>query len=144
MRLVVDANVIISSLIKKGVSFEVFALNSIQNRFEFVAPDLMLSEVQKHKGDLLNETRLPADIFSDAMDFLFEQINIVPAQEFKEFLPKTRELLSSHAKDVPYVALALKLDCPIFSGDKMLKKASPVRILSPRELLDSLTGRGGP
>jgi predicted nucleic acid-binding protein len=71
---------------------------------------------------------------------LFEEINIVPAEEFKEFVPKAEKMLSGHIKDVPYLALALKLECPIFSGDKVLKRLSPVRVFSPRELLDSLLG----
>ena len=33
-------------------------------------------------------------------------------------------------------ALALKLNCPVFSGDKGLKKQTKVKIISPRELLD--------
>jgi predicted nucleic acid-binding protein len=38
---------------------------------------------------------------------LFEEINIVPAEEFKEFVPKAEKMLSGHIKDVPYLALAL-------------------------------------
>ncbi len=37
MFLVVDANVVISSLVKKGVTFEVFILNHILKKFEFAA-----------------------------------------------------------------------------------------------------------
>jgi len=140
MRLVVDANVVVSSLLRSGVPFKVFALNSLLNRFEFVAPDLLISETEKHKKELLRETKLPRDIFFDTMDFLVEEISIVPAEEFKEFVPMAEKMLSKHIKDVPYLALALKLNCPIFSGDKVLKRLSPVRVCPPRELLDSLLG----
>ncbi|MGB7532846.1 MAG: PIN domain-containing protein [Halobacteriota archaeon] len=64
----------------------------------------------------------------------------VPFKEIKEFVPKAEKMLSGHLKDVPYLALALKLECPIFSGDKVLKRLSPVRVCSPRELLDTLLG----
>lgn len=46
-------------------------------------------------------------------------------------------MLEGHEKDVPYVALALKLDCKIFSGDKILKSFIPDKIITPKELLDS-------
>ena len=140
MRLVVDANVVVSSLLRGGVPFKVFALNSSLNRFEFLAPDFLLSETEKHKEELIRETKLPEDIFFDTMSFLFEEVNIVPAEEFKEFVPKAKKMLSGHIKDVPYLALALKLGCPIFSGDKVLKRLSPIRVFSPRELMDSLLG----
>ncbi|RJS69154.1 hypothetical protein CW713_05800 [Methanophagales archaeon] len=51
-----------------------------------------------------------------------------------EFIPKAKRLLSTHPKDVPYLALALKFNCPIFSGDKTLKRLSPVKVLSPKEV----------
>lgn len=140
MRLVVDANVVVSSLLRGGVPFKVFALNSSLNRFEFLAPDFLLSETEKHKEELIRETKLPEDIFFDTMSFLFEEVNIVPAEEFKEFVPKAKKMLSGHIKDVPYLALALKLGCPIFSGDKVLKRLLPIRVFSPRELMDSLLG----
>jgi len=139
MRFVVDVNVVISSLMKDGISFKVFSLNSILQKFEFIAPDFFMSEISKHKEELLHKSKLPEEVFFDTMDFLFEQINIVPAEEFKEFVPQAEKVLSNHMKDVPYVALALKLDCPIFSGDKILKNLSPVKVCSPRELFDLLT-----
>lgn len=144
MRLVVDANVIVSSLLRGGVPFKVFALNSLLNRFEFVAPDFLISETEKHKKELLRETKLPNNIFFDTMDFLVEEISIVPAEEFKESVPMAEKMLSKHIKDVPYLALALKLNCPIFSGDKVLKRLSPVRVCSPRELPDSLLSLTSP
>ena len=62
----------------------------------------------------------------------------IPFKVFKEFVPRAEKILSGHIKDVPYLVLALKLECPIFSGDKVLKRLSPVRVFSPRELMDSL------
>lgn len=141
MRVVVDANVIISSLLAGGVSFRVFALNSILNKFEFLAPDLLISETEKHTTELLEETKLSKDTFFGTMNFLFEEIDVVPKEEFQEFVPEAEKMLSKHLKDVPYVALALKLNCPIFSGDKVLRRLSPVRVYKPRELLDILLGR---
>ncbi len=140
MRLVVDANVVVSSLLRRGVPFKVFAFNSFLNKFEFVAPDFLISETEKHKERLLEETELSKDIFFDTIDFLFENINTVAAGEFKEFVPEAKKMLSEHLKDVPYLALALKLNCPILSGDKKLRILSPVRVFSSRELLDSFLG----
>jgi len=68
MIFVVDANVVISCIIKRAITFDVFLLNSV----------------------------------------------------------------------LPYLALALKFECPIFSGDRTLKRLTPVKVLSPREVLKLL------
>lgn len=39
MLLVVDANVVFSCLVKKGVTYMVFFLNSLTKIFEFIAPE---------------------------------------------------------------------------------------------------------
>ena len=112
MELVVDVNVILSSLLTKGDSFRVFALNDLFNKFNFVAPEFLLKELEKHKEKFLKRSGLLRQEFEEVLEFLLEQITFVPKSEFSEFLPKAKESLSKHLKDVPYVALALKLECP--------------------------------
>jgi predicted nucleic acid-binding protein len=41
-------------------------------------------------------------------------------------------------KDTHYVALALKLNCPIWSNDTDLKKQNKVKIYNTKELLEEL------
>jgi len=136
--LVVDANVIVSCLVNKGVAFDVFLLNSIFEKFEFVAPEFLLVEIEKHREELYKETKLSRDEFDELVEFLTGEITVIPSSHFLEFLPQARKLLAEHSKDAPYVALALRLNCPIFSGDKVLKQLSPVKVLSPREVLELL------
>ncbi|MBU4070441.1 MAG: hypothetical protein KJ646_05655 [Nanoarchaeota archaeon] len=135
MELVIDVNVVLSSLLTKGDSFKVFALNNLFNKFNFVAPEFLLRELEKHKEEFLKRSKLSKQEFEEILEFLLEQITFIPKSEFSEFLPKAKTLLSKHLKDVPYLALALKLNCSIFSGDKTLRKLSPIEILSPKEML---------
>ena len=69
---------------------------------------------------------------------MVEEITIVPSSQFIEFIPEARTILSEHPKDVPYLALALKFECPISSGDRTLKRLFPVKVLLPREVLKLL------
>lgn len=138
MKVIVDVNVLVSSLLNKGVPFNVFFFNSLMNKFEFVAPEFLLTEFEKHEQRLINETKFSEKEFEELKNFLLRSIIFIPSQEFSEYLPKARELLSENVKDVPYVALALKLNASIFSGDKALKKCMPNKVLSPREMLDIL------
>lgn len=140
MLIVVDVNVVLSSLLGKGDSFNVFAINRVFNKFEFVAPEFLLIELEKHKEEIFSRSKLPKDEFNDVLEFILKQITFIPKSHFSDCLPEAKSLLAKHLKDVQYLALALKLKCPIFSGDKTLKdllseQASSVEVLPPRELL---------
>lgn len=144
MLLVVDANIVLSSLYSKDVAYDVFVWNKVFKQFEFVAPEYMLFEVERKLSRLLSKSKLSKEVVTEALIFLKEEIRTIPAEEFREFLPKAAKVLRSHPKDVPYLALALALDCGIFSGDNKLKKLSPVKVYLPRELLAILLGNKAP
>ena len=57
MKLVVDANVIVSCLIKEGKSIELL-LNFL---FEIYAPEFVLKEISNHKYEILS---IPKDIYN--------------------------------------------------------------------------------
>ena len=133
MLFVVDVNAVFSALINKGNSFTVFEINKLFDKFEFVSPEFMLFELDSIMDKLLKLTNLSEEELSKTLSFIKEQITFIP---FSEFIDKLPEAIELNFKDSPYLALAIKLDCPIFSGDKGLKEQTKVKILSPRELLD--------
>src|SRR3989338_5232820 len=139
-KFVVDANVVISSLIIKGVPASVFSLNAILNKFEFVAPEFLLEEVKKHKSKALRFTKLSEQEFEEAYEFLIDEIIFISVGEFLQFLPEAKQL-APHDKDAQYVALSLAFNCPIFSGDKGLKKALPDKVITPSEAFNILSGK---
>ena len=134
--IVIDVNVVLSSLLNRGDSLNVFSLNSLFQKFNFVAPEFLLTEFDKHKEEILKRTKLSKDEFEDTINFIFEQISFIPIGEFNDNLPMANEILKEHYKDVQYVALALKLNCPIFSGDKVLRNLWSGRVLSPKEMIN--------
>ena len=135
MLLVIDVNVVFSSLIRKGNPFKVFEANNVIKRFEFVAPEFLFTEIKNRFDKILEETELSKEELSEIISFIKEQVEFIPSSEFLDKLP---EAIKINFKDSPYLALALKLDCPIFSGDKKLKEQSLVKVLPPRQLLDML------
>src|SRR3989344_1561869 len=136
-KFVVDANVVISSLINKGVTHSVFLFNSLLEKFEFVAPEFLLDEVKKHKSKALRLTKMSEQEFEDSYNFLIEEISFIPSDDFIKLLPKAKQL-APHDKDAPYIALSLALNCPIFSGDKGMLSSKDVKVFSPREMLSKL------
>lgn len=139
-RLVVDANVIISSLVNKGVTFSAFSLNVLQRRFEFIAPEFLLEEVKRHRSRILGVTKLSGREFEEVYRLFVGELTFIPLEEFIVFLPKAKKI-APHDKDVPYIALALALNCPLLSGDKGLKGLPGVKTISSRDLLDLLQNK---
>lgn len=137
MRLVVDSNVVFSALFNKGKSFEVFAANRLFKTFELVSTEFMFSEIGKRLDKLLSESKLTKEELSEVFSFIKNEINLISSSEFSDKLDEAKKL---NEKDSPYLALALKLNCPILSGDKGLTGQKMVKILPPSEALKLIYG----
>ncbi|MDI6654354.1 MAG: PIN domain-containing protein [Candidatus Hydrothermarchaeota archaeon] len=135
MLLVVDANIVFSALIKGGKTLDVFLLNKRVKKFEFVAPEYLLVEVEKHINEIAEKTKLSVDELEKLFGFLEKEIEFIPFEEFKDLHEKA-EQVSPDLDDVQYFALALKLSSAIWSNDKALKQQAVVKVFSTEELLN--------
>jgi len=135
MLLVIDPNVVISAILGMGNSSMVFSVNNIERRFDFVAPEFFIIELGKHTKKIATKTKLSFDEAKEALEFIVKQITFTPESQYKEKIAEAKEILKAHEKDTPYLALALKLNCKIFSGDKTLKKLFPDIVKNPQEIL---------
>lgn len=143
-----DANVVVSALLKKGVTFDVFLLNHIFRKFELVAPEFLMVEVERHRGELSRETKLSEDEFNEVMRFLMGEIDLIPSSQFADFLSKGKEI-SPDFKDFEYFALALNLSFLVKRLVKQLKEERemidwPVKLprASRRGRFDELKRKG--
>ena len=134
MLLVVDANVVFSVLIKGGKTLDIFVLNRANKRFEFVAPEFLMVEVEKHAREIIKKTGLSIEEIRKVLDFLEKEIDFISFEEFSEFSKKA-EQISPDPNDVQYFALALKLNGAIWSNDKALKTQFEVEVLSTGDLI---------
>ena len=134
--LVVDVNVIISSLLGEGNSLIVFKLNSILERYNFISPEFVLVEFNKHSSEIAKRSKLSIEESTKVMNFVSKQINLISDSTFIDKIPEARKILKEHEKDVPYLALALKKNCNVFSGDRVFKKLCPDKVKTPKELLE--------
>ena len=133
---VVDPNVIISAVMTRGNSSMVFSLNYIKNKFEFISPLFTYVELGKHSEKIARKTHIPLNEVKGALNFVMKQITFIGEEEYQDKLNEARQILKGHEKDVPYLALAIKLNCKIFSGDKILKQYCKEKIITPKEVLE--------
>ncbi len=65
------------------------------------------------------------------------QLKTFSLSEIKEFIEEG-SIVSPDPDDSEHFALALKLNCPIWSEDKLLKQQDKIEILNTKELLEKL------
>ena len=116
----VDTNLIFSALIPKASLIREILFES---NMSFYAPNFLISEIYKHKDKLLNSSKLTESEFYIYFNGIIERIKFI-----------TIDLIGIHSrqkaydlckdidiKDTPFVALAIDLGIPLWTGDKKLK-----------------------
>jgi predicted nucleic acid-binding protein len=128
MELVVDANILFAALIKDGATSEILF------KHKLYAPEFIFEEFKKYAEHIKNKTKRPEQEFEELLCTFERNITLVPKEEIDNFIEKA-EKTSPDAKDIPYLALAMKLNCALWSNDKELKKQDVVKIYSTHELI---------
>ena len=135
MLAVVDANELFSLLIRgTSESEEIF----VSNKLQLIAPEFMLIEFLNNKEEILSKTHRTEEEFSRLLSIFERRIKFIAQEEFNEFVPKALKLFPEHPKDMPYLALALKFNCPVWSEEKLLKKQSEAEVFNTKELFKKL------
>ena len=117
----------------QGKTFELI-FNSQINLF---APEYLTTEIEKHKQEILEKSSLSYSDFDTILSLISPQISFVSYRDFSS-LSQQAKSISPDKNDTEYFALALKLNCPIWSNDKRLKEQSEIRIYSTTELINLL------
>lgn len=135
--LVTDANVVFATLIARGGTLRIFVVNRILGKFRFVAPEYLFIEIHEHFDEILEKTKLSREEVEVVLNFIKEQIELIPFEEFEDKYDDV-ESISPGPDDIPYFALALKLNCAIWSNDRRLKGQDAVRVYTTREIIQIL------
>ena len=131
MKLVVDANILFSALIKEGLTAELL----ISDKLQLFAPEFLFTEFTKYKDLILKKTHRNEEEFNQFLEILKEQISIIPKKEIKPFINEA-DKISPDPKDTVYLALAIALKSDIWSNDKKLKQdQTKITIYSTEELI---------
>jgi len=92
MLVAVDANVILSALLTKGRSFDVFAVNKLIRRFEFIAPEYLLFEIGKNLDEIVERSKLSPKELGSVFRFIKKEIDFIPFPEFNEYADEASPL----------------------------------------------------
>ena len=134
MRLVIDTNIIISSLISNSISRHILMNSNI----EFIAPEYTFTEILKHGDIIEKKSKLASKDMQYVMDMLFSRITIYPKDEYADCYVQAKDIMKDiDPDDAPFLALAMKTRVDgIWSEDKGFQKQKNIKIYTTKELLE--------
>jgi predicted nucleic acid-binding protein len=131
MKLVVDSNIIFSALIKKSITRDII----LSDLFELYAPEHIFNEITKHKELLLRKSKLDGGDFEALLLLLQKHIHLVIKDKYYEKMTIAEDILRNiDITDSPFLALALALNCPIWSNDEHFTKQGKVVVYATKDL----------
>lgn len=121
MRFIVDANIVFSGILNTNGKIGNLLINS-QNRFTFIAPDFLRTEIRKHYPKLIKISGLRKEQIIEAEYWVCKQVNFISEEQIKiaHWAAAEKLVEDIDPKDIHYVAYAKQFRCKIWSGDKAL------------------------
>ena len=138
MRLVVDANVIISALIADSKTRELIVTLDP----DLLTPQFIRDEIENYENLIAEKSGREPRRVQQFVELLFQYIEVVPADEFSSYIEGADEAIGdTDPDDVLYVACALANDAHIWSDDSDFKEQDIVEAYSTSDVIDSFDKR---
>jgi len=131
-KLVVETNILYAFFWKRSPTHGI--LKSLVSVFDLLSPKFALEELYKHKEEILFQSKIKSSEFNELINLLSTFVEFVETSEYMEFIDEAKSLFPEHLKDIDFFALALKLNCPLWSNEKLHKKQSKVEVFITDEL----------
>lgn len=132
MLLVVDTNILFSFFWKDSFLAKIM----VSQELELFSPEYALEEIKKYEKEIRIKTGLSNEEFNKKRAELPVFIAFIPLKEYQESLKKLKDVPDKN--DIDFLALALKLKCPLWSNDIALKKQNQIKTITTKELLKEI------
>lgn len=136
MRLIIDANILISALLKNNLTRELL----IHLPFDFYSPDTLLESISKYKKELTERSGLSENDFETLLNFLLSKIKIFDQEDYSHKMEEAIQIMGRvDIDDADYIAIALATENDgIWSDDKHFQQQSKIKIFTTPNLVDLL------
>lgn len=121
MKIIVDTNFVFSALLNPSGKISELLLNS-HPIFEFIAPDFLLDELDKHRNKLLKLSGYTKSDLAFLVRMVLKKVEIINLEIISsEVCKESIEIASDIDEfDAPFIALSLEAKSPLWTGDKKL------------------------
>ncbi len=136
MKLVIDSNRVMAGLIKDSGTRMII----LNEEFEFIAPEFLLSEIEKYKDYLMKKAHQTEKEFDITKSTLIERIEFIPRDDLMAEMEEAEGIMKDvDTKDSPFIAAGIHSKTEgIWSEDKDFDRQSILKRYSTKELFDIL------
>jgi predicted nucleic acid-binding protein len=130
MRMVIDANILFSFFKRSSYTRDLIITHP---EIELFVPSFVFMELERYKDVIIKKARIDERIF----DITMEEIqNLAQTSPMKDMIRNwdRAQRICPDPDDIHYFAVAIELDCIIWSNDKRLKEQNEIIVVNTLEL----------
>lgn len=138
MRLVIDTNILITAFWKSAVFYEIIKVANPQ----LISPAFAIEEIISHKEEICKKARINNEEFENTLRNLHKLCTVVPLIEYASQLPAAALLFEKNhpqyhelLDDIDFLALALHVNTPLWTNDRLLALQTKVDILTTKQMI---------
>jgi predicted nucleic acid-binding protein len=123
VRIIVDANIVFSGILKSDGRIGDLLINS-GGIFKFISPDYLRIEIQRHHDKLMKISKLTIDQLYEAEYQICKSINFISDEQISSlnWISAGNLVFDVDRKDISYIAFSKQFKAKVWSGDKALIK----------------------
>ncbi|ELZ06196.1 Nucleotide-binding protein, PIN domain-containing protein [Natrialba chahannaoensis JCM 10990] len=134
MKLVIDANVVISALIADSKTRELI----VTLEPDLLTPAFVHDEVENYEDLIVEKSGMGPDRVTQFIELLFQYIEVIPADDFYPAIERADEAIGdTDPDDVLYLACAIASDGAIWSDDSDFTEQDLVDTYSTGDVVSS-------
>jgi len=134
MKLVIDANVVISALIADSNTRELI----VTLEPDLLTPAFVHDEIETYEDLIVEKSGLEPNRVEQFIDLLFQHIEVVPADEFHPAIESADDAIGdTDPDDVLYLACAIARDAAIWSDDADFDVQDLVEVYTTSDVIDA-------
>ena len=138
MKLVIDANVVISALIADSKTRGLI----VTLEPDLLTPAFVHEEIKNYEDQIVEKSGMNPDRVAQFIELLFQYIDVVPADDFYPAIQSADEAIGdTDPDDVLYLACAIACDAAIWSDDSDFDEQDGVETYSTSDIIDSFETR---
>ncbi|HLC86749.1 MAG TPA: PIN domain-containing protein [Candidatus Nanoarchaeia archaeon] len=138
MNIVIDTNIIISALIKDGLTREII----LNCKDTLLFPEFEFEEIEKHKEEIIQKSGLSEDEFNELLDYLLKYVHIIKTIEVLKYREEAYKIIGHIDKeDILFIATALAYKSKIWSDDYHFQMQDKIEILKTKDMIEIIKSK---
>ena len=134
--LVIDTNILFSFFKSDSTTRKI--IYKLRGFLDLYTPEYAYDELQKYKEVIIKKAGISPEKFEEILGLLSHIIIPIPEDEYTDTIHEALKI-TPDLGDIDFIALAIKLNCPVWSNDKKLKQIKNVKVMNTSEIISLLS-----